>query len=192
MNLVRFLGSRNLFKPFFIFLIYFFNMSYTSRLNKESFQWLQTLLALAMHWNCHLKFQLLLWWVRSLAKLTVSSHFSNVLRCWSVGALITFLILQPRATLKFPLGEVSVEEREDEEEKRTLSINGILKSQILNGVCTAQFGDEDLKLRYSYKVCISFNSFYFLFPNSVWYKCLVVRSVIFCTSLLNNAAVVRI
>ncbi|KAF5466157.1 hypothetical protein F2P56_016109 [Juglans regia] len=61
------------------------------------------------------------------------------------------VVAMPRATLKFPLGEVSVEEREDEEVKRTLSINGILKSQILNGVCTAQFRDEDLKLRYSYK-----------------------------------------
>ncbi|XP_059448793.1 outer envelope pore protein 37, chloroplastic [Corylus avellana] len=57
----------------------------------------------------------------------------------------------PRATLKFPLGEVSLLEREDEEVKRTLSINGILKGQILNGVCTAQYSDEDLKLRYIYK-----------------------------------------
>jgi hypothetical protein len=70
--------------------------------------------------------------------------------------LITFLILQPRATLKFPLGEVSFEEREEEEVKKTLSMNGILKGQILNGVCTAQYKDEDLKLRYSYKVCILF------------------------------------
>jgi len=57
----------------------------------------------------------------------------------------------PRATLKFPLGEVSLLEREDEEVKRTLSVNGILKGQILNGVCTAQYSDEDLKLRYIYK-----------------------------------------
>ncbi|GMY33033.1 outer envelope pore protein 37, chloroplastic-like [Fagus crenata] len=57
----------------------------------------------------------------------------------------------PRATLKFPLGEVSFEEREEEEVKKTLSMNGILKGQILNGVCTAQYKDEDLKLRYSYK-----------------------------------------
>ncbi|KAG6727284.1 hypothetical protein I3842_02G122400 [Carya illinoinensis] len=57
----------------------------------------------------------------------------------------------PRATLKFPLGKVSVEERAEEELRPTLSINGILKGQILNGVYTAQFMDEDLKLRYACK-----------------------------------------
>ncbi|KAM1201095.1 hypothetical protein EV1_017172 [Malus domestica] len=57
----------------------------------------------------------------------------------------------PKATLKFPLGEVSMEEKEEEEAKRILSINGIVKSQILNGLCTADYADEDLKLRYSYK-----------------------------------------
>ncbi|XP_058101912.1 outer envelope pore protein 37, chloroplastic isoform X2 [Magnolia sinica] len=57
----------------------------------------------------------------------------------------------PRATVRFPLGEVSVEEKEDEEMKRALSINGILKGQILNGVCTAQYRDDELNLRYSYK-----------------------------------------
>lgn len=60
----------------------------------------------------------------------------------------------PKATLKFPLGEVSLEEREEEEEeeaKKALSINGILKGQALNGVCTAQYNDEELKLRYCYK-----------------------------------------
>nr|XP_023871945.1 outer envelope pore protein 37, chloroplastic [Quercus suber]POE86390.1 outer envelope pore protein 37, chloroplastic [Quercus suber] len=57
----------------------------------------------------------------------------------------------PRATLKFPLGEVSLEEREEEEVKRTLSVNGIFKGHFLNGVCTAQYKDEDLNLRYAYK-----------------------------------------
>ncbi|KAJ9187192.1 hypothetical protein P3X46_002677 [Hevea brasiliensis] len=57
----------------------------------------------------------------------------------------------PRATFKFPLGEVSLEEREDEEVKRSLSVGGIVKGQMLNGLCTAQFNDEDLKLRYAYK-----------------------------------------
>ncbi|KAF3451091.1 hypothetical protein FNV43_RR07180 [Rhamnella rubrinervis] len=57
----------------------------------------------------------------------------------------------PKATLKFPLGEVSLEEREEEEVKRTLSVNSIVKGQIFNGVCTAHYMDEDLKLRYSYK-----------------------------------------
>ncbi|MCD7466715.1 Outer envelope pore protein 37, chloroplastic [Datura stramonium] len=62
----------------------------------------------------------------------------------------------PRATLKFPLGEVSVEEKEEEEEedvqvKRILSVNGILRGQILNGVCTAKYKDEALDLRYCFK-----------------------------------------
>ncbi|XP_059291810.1 outer envelope pore protein 37, chloroplastic [Lycium ferocissimum] len=60
----------------------------------------------------------------------------------------------PRATLKFPLGEVSLEEKEEEEEeqaKRILSVNGILKGQILNGVCTAKYRDEALDLRYCFK-----------------------------------------
>ncbi|XP_057992237.1 outer envelope pore protein 37, chloroplastic isoform X3 [Hevea brasiliensis] len=61
----------------------------------------------------------------------------------------------PRATFKFPLGEVSLEEREDEEVKRSLSVGGIVKGQMLNGLCTAQFNDEDLKLRYAYKVVSS-------------------------------------
>ncbi|KAJ4958960.1 hypothetical protein NE237_026071 [Protea cynaroides] len=57
----------------------------------------------------------------------------------------------PKATFRFPLGEVSLEEKEEEEVKRVLSISGILKGQLLNGVCTAQFKDNDLNLRYSYK-----------------------------------------
>ncbi|KAG6406138.1 hypothetical protein SASPL_133736 [Salvia splendens] len=60
---------------------------------------------------------------------------------------------QPRATLKFPLGEISLEEKDEEEEqqKRTLSLNGTVKSHILNGVYTARFSDENLDLRYAYK-----------------------------------------
>lgn len=61
---------------------------------------------------------------------------------------------KPRATLRFPLGEVSLEEKEEEEEelsKRILSVNGILKGQILNGVCTAKYKDEALDLRYCFK-----------------------------------------
>ncbi|CAN4080978.1 unnamed protein product [Withania somnifera] len=58
----------------------------------------------------------------------------------------------PKATLKFPLGEVSLEEKEEEEEaKRILSVNGILKGQILNGICTANYKDEALNLRYCFK-----------------------------------------
>lgn len=59
----------------------------------------------------------------------------------------------PRATLKFPLGEVSFEEKEEEEEeqKRALSVNGIVKSHVLDGVCTARYSEENLELRYAYK-----------------------------------------
>lgn len=57
----------------------------------------------------------------------------------------------PKATLKFPIGEVSLEEKEEEEVKKMLSVNGILQHQILNGVFSAQFRDDDLKLRYLYK-----------------------------------------
>ncbi|KAG6742335.1 hypothetical protein POTOM_053205 [Populus tomentosa] len=57
----------------------------------------------------------------------------------------------PRATLKFPHGEVSLGEKEEEEARRTLSVSGIVKSQLTYGIFTAQFSDEDLKLRYCYK-----------------------------------------
>ncbi|XP_007039142.2 PREDICTED: outer envelope pore protein 37, chloroplastic [Theobroma cacao] len=57
----------------------------------------------------------------------------------------------PKATIRFPMGEVTLEEREEEEVPKTLSINGILKGPILNGVCAAHYKDEELKLRYSYK-----------------------------------------
>lgn len=74
-------------------------------------------------------------------------------------------MLQPKATFKFPLGEVSLVEREEEEVKKTLSISGIAKGQILNGICTAQYEEEDLKLRYCYKVLCSshciFSNFYY-------------------------------
>ncbi|KAK9082575.1 hypothetical protein Scep_029046 [Stephania cephalantha] len=57
----------------------------------------------------------------------------------------------PKATFKFPAGEISVEEKEDEQVKRALSVTGIVKAHLLNGVCTAQYRDEDFNLRYSYK-----------------------------------------
>lgn len=62
------------------------------------------------------------------------------------------LLFQPRATLRFPNGEVSLEEKENEELNRVLSVNGIVKGQLLNGVCTATYNGNDLKLRYAYKV----------------------------------------
>ncbi|XP_073004435.1 outer envelope pore protein 37, chloroplastic isoform X2 [Typha latifolia] len=57
----------------------------------------------------------------------------------------------PRATFHFPLGEVSVEEQRSEEAEKVLSINGIVKSHFLNGVCTAVYRENDLNLRYCYK-----------------------------------------
>lgn len=67
-------------------------------------------------------------------------------------------MLQPKATLKFPLGEVSLEEKEEEETNKVLSINAIVKGQFLNGLCTAHYVDDDLKLRYSYKVSTMYYS----------------------------------
>ncbi|XP_059633106.1 outer envelope pore protein 37, chloroplastic-like [Cornus florida] len=59
----------------------------------------------------------------------------------------------PRANFKFPLGEVTLAEKEEEyeEAERMLSINGVLKGHIPNGVCTAQYANQNLKLRYCYK-----------------------------------------
>lgn len=45
-----------------------------------------------------------------------------------------------------------MEERENEEAQRELSWSGILKGQILNGVCTAVYKENDVNLRYCYKV----------------------------------------
>lgn len=65
-------------------------------------------------------------------------------------------MLQPKATLKFPLGEVSLEEKgeEEEEQKRTVAVSGILKSHILDGVATAHYNDENLDFRYAFKVVL--------------------------------------
>lgn len=85
------------------------------------------------------------------------------------------LVPQPRATLKFPLGEISLEERDEEEEKpkRAISVNGLVKSHIMNGVYTARFSDENLDLRYAYKViscglCF-FKKFIFIFLLSLFH-----------------------
>ncbi|MBA0610786.1 hypothetical protein Godav_011574 [Gossypium davidsonii] len=56
----------------------------------------------------------------------------------------------PKATFRFPIGEFSLEEREEDDVPR-LSINGIVKGPILYGVGAACYMDEELKLRYSYK-----------------------------------------
>ncbi|KAJ0979680.1 hypothetical protein J5N97_015154 [Dioscorea zingiberensis] len=92
----------------------------------------------------------------------------------------------PRATLRFPKGELSVEEKENEEAQKVLSWSGIFKSQILNGVCTALYKENDLNLRYCYKdgemsfipsICLPSNALSFAFKRqftpsdklSYWY-----------------------
>ncbi|CAO2046524.1 unnamed protein product [Urochloa humidicola] len=57
----------------------------------------------------------------------------------------------PRATFHFPIGQVSVEERINEEEERLLSVYGIAKSDFMDGVLTAQYNENNLNLRYCYK-----------------------------------------
>ncbi|EMS53627.1 hypothetical protein TRIUR3_34044 [Triticum urartu] len=57
----------------------------------------------------------------------------------------------PRATLHFPIGQVSVEERTNEEDQKMLSVYGIAKTDFLDGVLTAQYNENDLNLRYCYK-----------------------------------------
>ncbi|KAF0933583.1 hypothetical protein E2562_018827 [Oryza meyeriana var. granulata] len=57
----------------------------------------------------------------------------------------------PRATIHFPIGQVSVEERRNEEDEKILSLYGIAKSDFLDGILTAQYNENDLNLRYCYK-----------------------------------------
>ncbi|KAL6905890.1 hypothetical protein ACP4OV_003491 [Aristida adscensionis] len=57
----------------------------------------------------------------------------------------------PRATFFFPNGEVSVKERKLDEGDRILSVNGIVKSHVLNGVCTAAYNDNAMNIKYRYK-----------------------------------------
>ncbi|KAK6930413.1 hypothetical protein RJ641_004507 [Dillenia turbinata] len=85
----------------------------------------------------------------------------------------------PRTKIRFPRGEISLEEKEEEEVKRTLSLNGIFKGQILNGVCTAQYRDELLNLRYCYKdeqmsfipsITLPSNDLSFAFKRRYWYN----------------------
>ncbi|KAJ0817590.1 putative outer envelope pore protein [Helianthus annuus] len=67
----------------------------------------------------------------------------------------------PKAALKFPFGEVSFEENEDQEEEEEvdaapkLAFSGILKAQVHKGILNAQYREDMLNLRYSFKVCVS-------------------------------------
>ncbi|EPS60188.1 hypothetical protein M569_14616, partial [Genlisea aurea] len=61
---------------------------------------------------------------------------------------------QPKATLQFPFGEVCLSgERDDEtEEKQSIAaVSGIFTTPILNGVCSAQYSEGSLGLRYLFK-----------------------------------------
>ncbi|KAB2016807.1 hypothetical protein ES319_D08G118600v1 [Gossypium barbadense] len=73
--------------------------------------------------------------------------YYNVGPTWHFKAAID---VKPKATFRFPIGEFSLEEREEDDVPR-LSINGIVKGPILYGVGAARYIDEELKLRYSYK-----------------------------------------
>ncbi|XP_027330187.1 outer envelope pore protein 37, chloroplastic isoform X1 [Abrus precatorius] len=125
------------------------------RLNKERLPWLQMSLTLAMHLNYQHQFHLLEWFVlpcfyRIFETNKIETEHTNIL----VSLILFFfeIYLQPKATFRFPVGEVSLQEKEEEEEvKNLLSVSGILKGQFFNGVCAAQYKDEELKLRYCYK-----------------------------------------
>ncbi|KAG6525504.1 hypothetical protein ZIOFF_015460 [Zingiber officinale] len=89
-------------------------------------------------------------------KLEVASPVPSVglfADIFEIDELINYkLHLQPRATVCFPLGEVSVEEKKDQEAEKVLSISGVLKGYLMNGVCTALYQNEELNLSYRYKV----------------------------------------
>ncbi|KAK8933897.1 hypothetical protein KSP39_PZI015968 [Platanthera zijinensis] len=61
----------------------------------------------------------------------------------------------PRAALQFPYGEIALEQREnikeDNEVNKVLSVDGILKCPMLNGVSTLVYNGKNLNLRYLYK-----------------------------------------
>lgn len=68
-------------------------------------------------------------------------------------------LLQQRAALQFPYGEIALEQRDNVEEtkevEKVLSVDGILKTPLLNGVGTVVYNGKDLSLRYIYKVIAS-------------------------------------
>ncbi|CAN6339991.1 unnamed protein product [Urochloa humidicola] len=57
----------------------------------------------------------------------------------------------PRATFFFPNGEVSIKEKILDEGDRILSVNGLVKSHVLNGACTAVYNDNAMNIKYRYK-----------------------------------------
>lgn len=61
-----------------------------------------------------------------------------------------------------------MEERRNEDEEKALSVYGIAKSDFLDGVLTAQYSENNVNLRYCYKVMY-----------------LILRFVLFLKLLLN-------
>ncbi|CAL4911113.1 unnamed protein product [Urochloa decumbens] len=57
----------------------------------------------------------------------------------------------PKATFFFPKGEVSIKEKILDEGDRILSVNGLVKSHVLNGACTAVYNDNAMNIKYRYK-----------------------------------------
>jgi hypothetical protein len=55
----------------------------------------------------------------------------------------------------FPNGEVSVKEKKLDEGDRILSLSGLAKSHVLNGVCKAVYSDNVMNIKYRYKVKVS-------------------------------------
>lgn len=86
--------------------------------------------------------------------------------------------MQPRATFIFPKGEVSIKEKILDEGGRILSVNGLAKSHVLNGVCKAVYNDNAMNIKYRYKVrlvSVGFISFIFTMCNSQWFIYLIYR-----------------
>lgn len=83
----------------------------------------------------------------------VADNFSRGVKL-ELSSAVPFPGMFRRASVKFPHGEISIEEKEEGEEEETekmYSVNGVFKSHVLDGLCTAHYKDENLSLRYSYK-----------------------------------------
>ena len=75
----------------------------------------------------------------------------NVLYCCWISQTKRLFNLQPRAFLNFPIGELKLEE-EQREWGPALSVNGFIGTKLLNGLVLAEYRDEELNLKYKYKV----------------------------------------
>jgi hypothetical protein len=83
-------------------------------------------------------------------EISVITRLGDPLYKLELSSLVPYSGL-PSATFHFPIGQVSVEESRNEEEEKLLSVNGIAKSDFLDGVLTAQYDKNNLNLRYCYK-----------------------------------------